>query len=114
MRDTSTSAILAFGMAGVLLRSRIAQGCVVGFEHRLPIVEKPVRGKLDAAPSPLGSERKVDRATQLVGDEVANCACPKAGLVRGDNGRATDLPPFEHQAGWLPIQPTIPPDRHAS
>src|SRR5262245_58646832 len=63
----------------------------------LTIVDEPVSRKLQVAADPVWSQHKVNRTTELVGDQVTNGTRPVAGLPGGDHRGATDLLPFEHE-----------------
>src|SRR5262249_27812716 len=61
-----------------------------------------------------GSELKIDRATELIWNEIANCSRSKARVFGSYNRGATDLPPVEYQnRSRVTVQTLLPPDRHA-
>src|SRR5262245_46762294 len=62
-------------------------------ETWLPMVDKPISRKLETDPDPFWSEFKVDCTTELVRNQVTNCARPKTRFSRnGDRGSTDFLP----------------------
>src|SRR5262245_44342066 len=85
-----------------------------GGRDRPTVFVKPVSRKLQATLHPLRSEHEVNRAAELVRDEVADWEGALAGIVgRGDRWPA-DFAPMEHQTGWVSVQPPTPLDRRAA